>query len=49
MKKEYEFIVNFDFASLYPSSFTVILSGKKIKRKLKIKKIFNHEQESTDS
>jgi hypothetical protein len=41
MKKE-EFIVNFDFASLYPSSFTVILGGKKIKRKRKIKKVFNH-------
>jgi DNA polymerase elongation subunit (family B) len=39
---EFKNIVNFDFASLYPS-FTVKLGGKKIKRKRKIKKIFNHE------
>ena len=46
-KEEFKNIVNFDFASLY--SFTFILGVKKIKRKRKIKKVFNHEQESTDS
>jgi hypothetical protein len=40
-KKDEKFIVNFDFASLYPSSITMKFGGKKLKRKLKIKKIFN--------
>lgn len=33
-------IVNFDFSSLYPSSFGVRLSNKKIVRKNKLKTIF---------
>ena len=32
--------VNFDFASLYPSKFTMNLSSRKVKRMNKINKIF---------
>ena len=32
--------VNFDFASLYPSKFTMYLSSRKVKRMNKINKIF---------
>jgi hypothetical protein len=33
--------VNFDFASLYPSTFTMNLSSRKLKRMNKIKNIFS--------
>ena len=33
--------INMDFASLYPSTFTMNLSSRKVKRMNKIKKIFN--------
>lgn len=33
--------VNFDFASLYPSTFTMNLSSRKVKRMNKIKNIFS--------
>ena len=33
--------VNFDFASLYPSTFTMNLASRKVKRMNKINKIFN--------
>lgn len=41
MKKKDEKFIVIDFASLYPSSITMKFGGKKLKRKLKIKKIFN--------
>lgn len=37
----YSNIVNFDFASLYASTFTMNLSSRKAKRMNKINKIFN--------
>jgi len=33
--------INFDFASLYPSSVIIVFPTKQVKRKKKIKKIFN--------
>lgn len=36
-------VANFDFASLYPSSMTVIFPGRRKRRMNKIKKIF-HER-----
>ena len=35
------FGINFDFASLYPSTFTMNLSSRKVKRMNKINKIFS--------
>ena len=37
----YSNIVNFDFASLYASTFTMNLSSRMVKRMNKINKIFN--------
>jgi hypothetical protein len=34
-------VINLDFASLYPSTFTMNLSSRKVKRMNKIKKIFS--------
>jgi hypothetical protein len=42
-KEEIYKTVNFDYVSLYPNTFTTLLGGKKYKRKVKIKKIFNYE------
>jgi hypothetical protein len=39
--KDYDKLINFDFASLYPSSMKMVLPTKQGKRKKKIKKIFD--------
>jgi hypothetical protein len=41
-----EKIVNFDFASLYPSSFSIKLFNNKTIRKNKLKNIFQIKEEN---
>lgn len=43
-----EKIVNFDFASLYPSSFSIKLFNNKTIRKNKLKKIFKLKKKSNE-